>query len=56
MRHTILGAGGSIGNALTYEFPYHFDSSKFNNHFNYTPVNYEEGIKTTIEFIKNKTD
>ncbi|NLC85984.1 MAG: NAD-dependent epimerase/dehydratase family protein [Bacteroidales bacterium] len=38
------------------EFPYHFDSTKFNNHFNYTPANYEEGIKSTIEFIKNKTD
>lgn len=34
------------------EFPYHFNSSKFNNHFNYTPTNYQEGIKATIEFIE----
>lgn len=34
------------------EFPYHFNSLKFNNHFNYTPTNYREGIKETIEFIR----
>ena len=33
--------------------PYIFDSSKFNNYFNYTPKSYNEGIKETIEFIKN---
>ena len=38
------------------EFPYHFDSTKFNSHFNYTPTSYEEGIKATIEFIKSKSD
>ncbi|MDD4778058.1 MAG: NAD-dependent epimerase/dehydratase family protein [Fermentimonas sp.] len=38
------------------EFPYHFDSTKFNVHFKYTPVSYEEGIKSSIEYIKNKTN
>ena len=33
------------------EYPYHFDSSKFNRHFNYVPVNYEEGIRKTIQWI-----
>jgi len=36
------------------EFPYIFDSSKFNNHYNYTPKSYNDGIKETIEFLKNK--
>lgn len=35
-----------------YEFPYYFDSSKFNNYFNYQPVGYEEGMKKTIEFLR----
>ncbi len=34
------------------EFPYHFDSSKFNSHFSYTPVSYEDGIKKTIDWLK----
>ncbi len=34
------------------EFPYYFDSSKFESKFNYKPIRYEEGIKETIEFIK----
>ena len=36
------------------EFDYHFDSTKFNDYFNYQPKNYKEGIHETIEFIKNK--
>jgi len=34
------------------EFPYHFDSSKFNSHFNYSPTTYQEGIKSTIDLLK----
>lgn len=34
------------------ELPYHFDSLKFNSHFQYTPVSYEEGIKNTIDWLK----
>jgi len=34
------------------EYDYYFDSSKFENHFNYKPIVYKEGIKETIEFIK----
>ncbi|MEL7599802.1 MAG: NAD-dependent epimerase/dehydratase family protein [Proteiniphilum sp.] len=36
------------------EYPYHFDSTKFNNHFNYRPINYQEGIKDTIAWLKRK--
>ena len=37
------------------EFPFTFDSSKFKKAFNYTPVSYEEGIKTTSRwFLKEK--
>jgi nucleoside-diphosphate-sugar epimerase len=36
------------------EFPYHFDSSKFNNHFNYSPTTYQEGIKETINWLKQE--
>lgn len=36
------------------EYEYLFDSSKFNNFFNYKPVSYKEGIHDTIEFLKNK--
>ncbi len=31
---------------------YYFDSSKFNNKFNFVPTTYESGIKETIEFYK----
>lgn len=34
------------------EYEYHFDSSKFNNFFNFKPTTYENGIHETIEFIK----
>ena len=37
-----------------YEFPYYFDSSKFNKRFNYNPKNYIDGIRETIEFIRSK--
>ena len=36
------------------EFEYHFDSSKFNNYFNYNPKSYYDGIRATIEFLRNK--
>jgi nucleoside-diphosphate-sugar epimerase len=32
------------------EFDYYFDSSKFNRHFNYVPMPYQEGIVQTIRF------
>jgi nucleoside-diphosphate-sugar epimerase len=35
------------------EFAYYFDSTKFNDYFDYKPKSYNEGIKETIEFIKN---
>ena len=35
-----------------YEYPYYFDSTKFEKHFNYKPVDYEQGIKDTIKFLK----
>ncbi|MCX6243224.1 MAG: NAD-dependent epimerase/dehydratase family protein [Bacteroidetes bacterium] len=34
------------------EYEYHFDSSKFDTHFNYHPRSYEDGIKETIDFLK----
>ncbi|MHB1680151.1 MAG: NAD-dependent epimerase/dehydratase family protein [bacterium] len=37
-----------------YEFDYHFDSSKFNEYFDYKPTPYGEGIKETIKFVKNQ--
>jgi nucleoside-diphosphate-sugar epimerase len=37
------------------EFPFQFDSSKFEKAFNFKPTSYEEGIKETAEwFIANK--
>jgi nucleoside-diphosphate-sugar epimerase len=36
------------------EFDYYFDSTKFNNFFNYNPKPYNEGIKETIAFLKSK--
>ena len=47
-------AAESLEMMYQYEFPYHFDSSKFNTHFSYTPVSYEEGIKMTIDWMKNR--
>ena len=37
-----------------YEQDYYFDATKFNTHFNYTPIPYSEGIHETITFLKNK--
>ncbi len=34
------------------EFEYYFDSSKFNDFFNFKPTTYPEGIKETIKFLK----
>jgi len=36
------------------EFDYFFDSTKFNNYFNYNPKPYSAGIYETIEFFKPK--
>lgn len=37
------------------EFPFRFDSSKFENAFNFKPTSYEEGIKATAEwFLKTE--
>jgi nucleoside-diphosphate-sugar epimerase len=36
------------------EFEYNFDSTKFNDFFNYKPISYKEGIHETIEFLKTK--
>jgi nucleoside-diphosphate-sugar epimerase len=36
------------------KFDYYFDSSKFNNYFNYNPKLYSAGIYETIEFLKTK--
>lgn len=33
------------------EFDYYFDSSKFENYFNFKPTDYKNGLKETIEFI-----
>ena len=36
------------------EYDYQFDSTKFNNYFNFKPTSYEAGIRDTIEFFKGK--
>jgi len=36
------------------EFEYYFDSTKFNDFFNFKPMTYPEGIKETIAFLKKK--
>lgn len=36
------------------EFDYYFDSSKFNDFFNFTPVSYPDGIHETIAFFKKE--
>ncbi len=36
------------------ESDYYFDSTKFNERFNFKPTTYEEGIKETVAFYKNK--
>jgi len=35
-----------------YEYNYYFDSTKFEKYFNYKPINYKDGIKETVEFLK----
>ncbi|MEI8086700.1 MAG: NAD-dependent epimerase/dehydratase family protein [Paludibacter sp.] len=38
-----------------YESDYYFDSTKFNEYFNYKPTTYQDGVKETIAFLrKNK--
>jgi nucleoside-diphosphate-sugar epimerase len=36
------------------EFDYYFDSTKFNNYFNFNPTSYLDGIAATIEFYLPK--
>jgi nucleoside-diphosphate-sugar epimerase len=36
------------------EYDYQFDSTKFNNYFNFKPTSYEAGIHETIEFFNGK--
>jgi len=36
-----------------YENDYIFDSTRFDNHFNYKPKSYEKGIPETLRYIKN---
>jgi nucleoside-diphosphate-sugar epimerase len=36
------------------ELDYYFDSSKFNNYFNYKPTSYEQGVKETVAFFKKQ--
>lgn len=33
------------------EMNYHFDSTKFNNYFQFTPNTYEQGIRETLQFL-----
>jgi nucleoside-diphosphate-sugar epimerase len=35
-----------------YEFDYHFDSSKFNEYFDYKPESYGEGIRETVQYFR----
>lgn len=35
-----------------YESDYYFDSTKFNDYFNFKPTTYQEGVKETIAFLK----
>jgi nucleoside-diphosphate-sugar epimerase len=35
-----------------YEYHYYFDSTKFNDFYNYEPISYREGIHETLEFNK----
>ncbi|HEY5591080.1 MAG TPA: NAD-dependent epimerase/dehydratase family protein [Paludibacter sp.] len=34
------------------ESDYYFDSTKFNDYFNFKPISYEKGIKETVQFYK----
>lgn len=34
------------------KYDYYFDSTKFEKYFNYKPINYKDGIKETVEFLK----
>ncbi|RKD92339.1 NAD-dependent epimerase/dehydratase family protein [Mangrovibacterium diazotrophicum] len=33
------------------EMDYHFDSTKFNSYFDFTPTSYEQGIRETIQYL-----
>ncbi|RAI99380.1 nucleoside-diphosphate-sugar epimerase [Chitinophaga skermanii] len=37
-----------------YDAPYFFDSSKFQQAFNFVPTSYQKGIVNTIQYLKNK--
>jgi hypothetical protein len=38
------------------EFEYYFDSTKFDDYFNYNPVTYKDGIRETIGFIRKEKE
>lgn len=61
--HTILGAGGAVAAGLfnrtmkelvemnyQNEYPYLFDSTKFNRAFGSIPTSYADGIRQTVEW------
>ncbi len=46
--------GESVEMLYQYEHPYLFSSEKFENHFNFKPTSYHDGLKTTIDFYAQK--
>jgi nucleoside-diphosphate-sugar epimerase len=36
------------------ENEYYFDSTKFNEYFNFKPTSYQDGIRESIEFYKKQ--
>ena len=43
---------------MRYQFDrdYFFDSSKFENHFNFKPTTYQDGVKETLKIIETGTE
>jgi hypothetical protein len=37
-----------------YDRDYYFDSSKFNQHFNYTPTSNADAVKETVTLLKSQ--
>lgn len=46
--------GESVEMLYQYEHPYLFSSEKFEKHFNYKPITYQEGLKASIDFYTKK--
>jgi nucleoside-diphosphate-sugar epimerase len=44
--------GESVEMLYQYEHPYLFNSEKFEKHFNYKPISYEQGLRETNLFYK----